>query len=279
MATESVPAARKNSVMAPATYVGAGVLVGLTAIYWFLSTQMYADVLGDTAYAMSYWFGTLLQIVFAVVIVTIALRIGLDQGVGKQWLFVGMGVAAFAIGDIIWTVLELHMGLDPYPSLADPFYVLQYVFFMTAIVLAIRSYQHLTPIRTPVIIAAAIAIILGIVVYAALLAPHIFPAGIAELGFWGLVVSTLYPLGDVFFILAPALALALIIRQLGAGRLGWPWWVIVVGAVVYSFTDAFYSYADWSGLGLTVTLDMGWAVANLMFALAALVARDVYRVR
>ena len=28
------------------------------------------------------------------------------------------------------------MGLDPYPSLADPFYVLQYVFFVSAIVLA-----------------------------------------------------------------------------------------------------------------------------------------------
>lgn len=278
MAT-SATTARKNGIMAPGTYVGAGVLIGLTAIYWFLSTQMYADALSDTAYAMSYWFGTLLQVIFAVVIVSVALRIGLDQGVGKQWLFVGLGVTAFAVGDIIWTVLELHMGIDPYPSLADPFYVLQYIFFTAAVVLAIRSYRHLTPVRTPIIIAAIVAIILGIVVYAALLAPHIFPAGTAELGFWGLVVSTLYPLGDVFFILAPALALALVIRQLGAGRLGWPWWVIVVGAIIYAFTDAFYSYADWSGSGLTVTLEMGWAVANLTFALAALVARDVYRVR
>jgi len=278
MATPATTA-RKNRIMAPGTYVSAGVLIGLTAIYWLLSTQMYADALSDTAYAMSYWFGTLLQVIFAVVIVSVALRIGLDQGVGKQWLFVGLGVTAFAVGDIIWTVLELHMGLDPYPSLADPFYVLQYIFFTAAVVLAIRSYRHLTPVRTPIIIAAIVAIILGIVVYVALLAPHIFPAGTAELGFWGLVVSTLYPLGDVFFILAPALALALVIRQLGAGRLGWPWWVIVVGAIIYAFTDAFYSYADWSGSGLTVTLEMGWAVANLTFALAALVARDVYRVR
>ncbi len=278
MATPAT-APRKNTVITPPTYVWAGVLVGLTAIYAFLSTQMYADALSDTAYAMSYWFGTLLQVLFAGVIISIALRIGLDQGVGKQWILVGLGVASFAIGDIIWTVLELHMGLDPYPSLADPFYVLQYVFFITAMVLAVRSYRELSPIRTPVVIAAVVAVILGIVVYAALLGPYIFPAGTAELGFWGLIVSTLYPLGDVFFMLAPALALALVIRQLGAGRLGWPWWIVILGAVIYAVTDSVYAYADWSGAGLTAALEMGWAAANLTFAVAALVARDVYRVR
>lgn len=278
MATPAT-APRKNTVITPSTYVWAGVLVGLTAIYAFLSTQMYADVLSDTAYAMSYWFGTLLQVLFAGVIISIALRIGLGQGVGRQWLLVGLGVASFAIGDIIWTVLELHMGLDPYPSLADPFYVLQYVFFVTAMVLAVRSYRELSPIRTPVVIAAVVALILGIVVYAALLGPYIFPAGTAELGFWGLIVSTLYPLGDVFFMLAPALALALVIRQLGAGRLGWPWWIVILGAVIYAVTDSVYAYADWSGAGLTAALEMGWAAANLTFAIAALVARDVYRVR
>ncbi|MBN2247660.1 MAG: hypothetical protein JW733_03085 [Coriobacteriia bacterium] len=271
--------AQKNSVITPATYISAGVLIGLTALYGFLSTQMYADALSDTAYAMSYWFGTLLQVLFAVVIIAVALRIGLSQGVGKQWLLVGLGVAAFAIGDIIWTVLELHMGLDPYPSLADPFYVLQYVFFIAAMALAIRSYSHLTPVRAPLITAGVVGLILGGVVYALLLGPHIFPAGTAELGFWGLVVSTLYPLGDVFFMLAPALALALVIRQLGAGRLGWPWWVVIIGALIYALTDAGYSFADWSGSGLTATLEMGWAAANLTFALAALVARDVYRIR
>ena len=270
---------QKTRVITPATYVWAGVLVGLTAVYWFLSTQMYAETLSDTAYALSYWFGTSLQVIFAAVIILEALRIGINQGVGRQWLLVGLGVGSFAIGDVIWTILDLHMGLDPYPSLADPFYVLQYVFFVSAIVLAVRSYRHMTPVRTPVIIAGVVALLLAAVVYAALLGPYIFPAGTAELGFWGLVVSTLYPLGDVFFVFAPALALALVIRQLGAGRLGWPWWVVIIGAVIYALTDAGYSYADWAGSGLTATLEMGWVVANLMFALAALVARDVYRVR
>lgn len=240
---------------------------------------MYADVLSGAAYTASYWLGTLMQVLFAVVIISTALRIGIDQGVGKQWLLVGLGVAAFAVGDVVWTVLDLHMGLSPYPSLADPFYVLQYGLFLAAIVLAIRSYSHLTTVRTPIVIAGVVGLILSGVVYAALLGPFIFPAGTAELGFWGLVLGTLYPLGDVFFMLVPALALALIIRQLGAGRLGWPWWVVAVGAAVFAVTDTVYAFADWSGSGLTAALDIGWLIAHLTFALAVLLARDVYRVR
>jgi hypothetical protein len=115
--------------------------------------------------------------------------------------------------------------------------------------------------------------------YFALLNPYIFDAGVEELGFWGLIVSTLYPLGDVFFMLGPAIVLALVIMQLGAGKLAWPWWIVVAGALVFSVADSLYSFADWSGAGSSTALEMGWMSANLLFAIAALVARDVYRVR
>lgn len=272
-------APRTSGVITPGTYATAGVLVGLTAIFSFLSSQMYAGTLSDGAYAGAYWYGTILQVVLAAVILSVAVRIGLDQGVGRQWLLVGLGVASYAVGDVVWTVLDLHMGLDPYPSLADIFYVLQYGFFLAALVLAVRSYRDLAPVRTPIMIAAVVGLALTLVLFVLLLVPYIFPAGTAELGFWGLVVSTFYPLGDVLLILTPALALSLVIRQLGAGRLGWPWWIVVVGALVFAATDTAYSYADWAGSGLTSTLEMGWVVANLVFATAALVARDVYRVR
>lgn len=272
-------APRTRGVITSGTYLTAGVLVALAAIFSFLSSQMYAGTLSDGAYAAAYWYGTLLQVLLASVVISVALKIGLDQRVGVQWLLVGLGVASYAVGDIVWTVLDLHMGLDPYPSLADVFYVLQYVFFVAALALAVRSYKDLAPIRTPIMVAALVGLVLTAAVLMFLLVPYIFPAGTAELGFWGLVVSTFYPLGDVLLILSPALALSLVIRQLGAGRLGWPWWIVVVGAIIFALADTVYSYADWAGSGLTATLEMGWVVANLVFAVAALVARDAYRVR
>ena len=278
MTTHTTPT-RTAAVLTAATYVPSGVLIALVGIYAYLSSQMYAEALSDAAYAASYWYGTLLMVLFAVIVIAVAVRIGVKQHVGKQWLLVGLGVASFALGDIVWTVLELHMGLDPYPSVADAFYVLEYVFFVVAMVLAIRSYRELVPTRQPIVTGAVVAAALVVVVYLVLLGPYIFPAGVAELGFWGLVVSTLYPLADVVLMLAPALTLALVIRKLGAGRLAWPWWVVVVGALVFAVTDTAYSHADWAGTGLTSWLEMGWMAANLIFAIAALVAREAYKVR
>jgi len=276
VSTASGPA-RPGQILTPRTITLIAVLVALTALFGWLSSLMYADALSDAAYAAAYWYGTGLQVVFAVVIVLVALGIGLHQHVGKQWLFVGLGVVAYALGDITWTILDLHMGLDPYPSIADIFYTLEYVFFFAAIVLAIRSYRALTSLRGPVVFGLLVGGVAAAVIYLSLLRPYILPAGAEELGLWGLVVSTLYPVGDVFLMLAPAVTLAIVIMRLGAGRLAWPWWLVVVGAFVFSLTDSFYSYVDWAGTGSNVFLDMGWMVANLIFAVAALVARNIYR--
>jgi uncharacterized membrane protein YhaH (DUF805 family) len=115
-------------------------------------------------------------------------------------------------------------------------------------------------------------------VYLLVLRPYIFPASVNGLGAWGLVVSTLYPVADVFLMIAPTTALALVVRRLGNGRIAWPWILLVFAVIVFAVADTAYSYADWSGAGTSMLTDIGWTVANLLFALAALVARDVYRV-
>ncbi|MDO8880491.1 MAG: hypothetical protein Q7W44_06805 [Coriobacteriia bacterium] len=277
--TATTARSRTPRALSAGTILTGGALIALVSLFALLSVQMYAGALSDAAYAASYWFGTSLQILFALVIIFVALRIGWGQHVGKQWLFVGLGVTAYAVGDIAWTILDLHLGLDPYPSVADVFYTLEYAFFFIAMVLAVRSYRSITDLRTPLIIGAVISVVAAAAMYFLLLKPYIFAAGVEELGTWGLVISTLYPLGDVFFMLAPAMTLAIVIMRLGAGRLAWPWWIVVVGALVFSVVDSLYSYADWSGAGSSTLLEMGWMSANLLFALAALVARDVYRVR
>lgn len=279
MSASAASVSRRNTALAPSTIALGGVLIASVLLYAYLNTQMYAETLSDAAYRAAYIYGTLLQSVFAAVVLWSAIRIGIKERVGVQWLLIGLGVAMYAIGDLVWMRLELFLEVDPYPSLADVFYTLEYAFFLTALVLAIRSYRGLTRIRVPVMIGAVAGVVGLAIIYSTVLEPYIFPAGVEELGVWGLVVSTLYPLGDVFFMLAPAVALALVIGQLGAGRLARPWWIVVVGAFVFAIADTVYSYADWSGAGTTTLTDMGWMTANLLFALAALLARDIFRPR
>ena len=79
------------------------------------------------------------------------------------------------------------------------------------------------------------------------------------------------------FILGPAVALALVISRLGRGRLAWPWWIVVAGAIVFAATDSWYAYADWAGLGTSAAVDAGWIAGNMLFAIAILVAADTSR--
>jgi len=240
---------------------------------------MESPTLSDALYNAYYIYGIALQPIFAAVILAVAASIGLRQSVGRQWLLLGLGVAMFAVGDIIWMTFELFLGIDPYPSIADLFYAAEYAFFLAAIILAVRAYSGLVKTRVAIIAGSVVAVAGTALLYVLLLGPYIFPAGVAELGFWGLVVSTLYPVGDIVFMLAPAATLASVVAQLGAGRLARPWWVVVAGALMFAFADSFYAFADWAGTGITPAMDMGWIAANLLFAVAALVARNAYRSR
>lgn len=256
-------------------WVSVALLIMATLAYLPLRLMMENLQTTDLLYRVFYIYGTALQALFAAVILAVAAKLGLRENIGKQWLLLGIAVAVFAIGDIIWTAFELFLEIDPYPSIADLFYTAEYFFFLAAIVLAVRAYAGLVKTRTAVTAGAVVAVVGIGAVYLLLLKPYIFPdsSGLE------LVVSTLYPVGDVAFMLAPAVALALVVAQLGSGRFARPWWIVVAGALVFALTDSFYSYADWAGIGLTPAVDMGWLVGNLLFATAALVALDVYRVR
>lgn len=262
----------------PSTIVPMGILVALSALYLPLRYLMESDTVSNALYNAAYLYGTALQIVLAAAIVAVAVTIGLKQSVGRQWLLIGLGVALYAAGDVAWTLFDLFLGIDPYPSIADIFYTAEYVLFFAAIVLAIRAYSGLVSTRTPILVGGTVAAVGIAVVYFVLLQPYILPAGVEELGVWGLIVSILYPVGDIALMLAPAVALALVVRQLGAGRLARPWWIVVVGALVFALVDSFFVYADWAGMGLTAAIDMGYVLANLLFACAALVAKDAYRI-
>ena len=273
----SAPASAKR-IAHLSTLLPIWILVVLSLLYLPLRYLMDMEWVSDAVYNTAYLYGTVLQIVLAASIVAVAVTIGMKQSVGRQWLLVGLGVALYAAGDIAWTLFDLFLGIDPYPSIADVFYTAEYVFFFAAIVLAIRAYSGLVKTRTPMLVGTVVAVVGITLVYFALLAPYIFPAGVEELGFWGLVVSSIYPVADIALMLAPAIALALVVRQLGAGRLARPWWLVVVGALVFALVDSLFVYAEWAGTGLTPVMDMGYVLANLLFACAALVAKDAYRI-
>ena len=59
----------------------------------------------------------------------------LSKRLGLAWTLIGLSIAAFAAGDIIWAVLELGLNEPPFPSLADLFYLLYYPLLLSGVLL------------------------------------------------------------------------------------------------------------------------------------------------
>ena len=257
-------------------FVSLALLVAMGVFYYF-NVQSYAETLSDTAYNATYILGTSFATVAAIIVFWVAFGFGRGEGIRTQWMLMGAAVSVYALGDWTWTYLDLVMGIYPYPSVADLFYTLEYAFFLAAIFLAIRSYRAIVDIKMPVIIGAIVGVVGIGLSYYFVLGPYILPAGADELSAMGKFVGVLYSVGDIVFMLAPAIALALTVSKLGKGRFAWPWWIVVVGALLFALTDTWFTYADWAGEGGTALMDVGWIAANVLFAVAAMVARDVYR--
>ncbi len=254
---------------------------GLLAGAAFVSLWGWADFGGET---LGLWVSdagsALVNAAAAAVILTVAFGYARGEAVRRRWLLVGLGVSAFAIGDVIWTVLEAGMGLSPWPSLADIFYLSEYGFLFAAILGAGLAYRSFVDVRGLVLISSAVGIALVSVGLASFTRPYVWAD--AELGLAAKALATAYPVLDAALLVVPAVFVALVIRNLGTGRLAWPWWAMVLAAILLGTADTAYYALDATGIAIPDAawslIDSGWMGAHAVMAFAAMLARDVERV-
>lgn len=213
----------------------------------------------------------------AVAMLRSARRLGFTASIGRPWLLMGLGALCFFAGDVIWTVIEVGMRSDPpYPGLSDIFYLLEYPLVAVGILSAGMAFRGLVPLKRATVIATVTAAALGTVVYFGLLQPYILPD--TEMGLGEKILSTLYPLADVFVMIAPAVFVLTVVATLGGGRLAWPWRAVVVGAVFLALADTGYSWLEWAELYRSGSfIDWGWSLGHAFMMLGALIARDLAR--
>lgn len=256
----------------------------LTGIGLALALGVYAAVRillaqgNDTlATAVSDIGGVVVIFAAGVVVVLTALRFEPGDAVRRQWLLIGLGTLVYALGDATWTYFEVFRGTDPFPSLADVFYVATYAFLGAGILTAALGYRKLVDIRMPAVVASLVSAgLLGVLWWQLLGAT----AGDPELDPLSKVVSVFYPVADVAFELLPALLIVLVAWRLGRGSFGWPWWPLALGVALIAVSDSGFALLDGKGLyEAGNVIDAGWMVGNVLIASGALVARDVFGVQ
>jgi diguanylate cyclase (GGDEF)-like protein len=181
----------------------------------------------------------------------------------RAWLILALAQLAYTLGDLTWAFLEVGLGQQPFPSLADGFYLLYYPLFLAGILMLPsrrierKEWLKITLDMCMIMLAA----ILGI--WNFLLGPLI-SAG-AEDPFLAQLLSLAYPVSDLLMLVA----ILMLIYRKSEGQLNGPLLLLAFGATANVVTDCVFCYQSLLG---TYTsggfVDIGYILSYLFFGLA-----------
>jgi diguanylate cyclase (GGDEF)-like protein/PAS domain S-box-containing protein len=178
------------------------------------------------------------------------------------WLLVAAAVATFVTGDVVYDVLGdvLHRA-DPFPSVADAFYLVTYPLLAAGLFLVVRARSRekdTGALLDALIVTTGCALLSWIY----LIQPYVHAA---DMTVFEKVISIGYPLGDIAI-------LCVLARLVSAGgRRNWSLNLLTVGAGGLLAADVAYGAiqlnGSWRVGGPT---DLGWVLFYLCWGAAAL---------
>ena len=175
----------------------------------------------------------------------------------RAWLLMAAALVAVTTGHAIWYLLDLR-GLDPFPSVADAFYLAAYPLFMGALWILSRAEDSHDGALSDALIVGISAAALA---WVGLIAPYLHDP---DLSLFQLVVAAAYPVADLMLLPMILRLLFLRRRKLTAHAL------LLAGMLAYFVADLAYGHGTSVGWyapgGLT---DGWWLLAYTLFAAAA----------
>lgn len=216
----------------------------------------------------------LVTIYAACIVIWSALQFAAGVPIRRQWLFVGLGVLAFGLGNVAWT-LSAVQGVETFPGTADFGYLLFYPLAAYGIWTALLSFRRMFDIKTPLVVGAALAAVATAALYFALFQTIVADT---ETSVLGKVLSIGYPVGDMWLLLLPAIAIAIVASRMAGGRIAWPWYATCVGLVLIAAADSLYAVQTWNGTYQSGGyLDITWCIGFIAIAVGASVLLDVQK--
>ncbi|MCL4561506.1 MAG: EAL domain-containing protein [Chloroflexi bacterium] len=182
----------------------------------------------------------------------------------RAWTILGLGQLFFVLGDLVWAVYEIVLQENPFPSLADVFYLAYYPFFMFGILLIVGKSRTKREKITH-------SLDIGVIMLASSLGIWNYLIGPAVMGNQDSWLATLlnmaYPIGDLLLCWA-------LLRLLYSPAEDENPWVIVSLAgslVAMIISDSIFSYQSLAGTYVSGGLfEFGWLVSYLLTCVAGL---------
>ncbi|EKF85995.1 PAS domain S-box protein [Methanobacterium formicicum] len=186
------------------------------------------------------------------------------QGTHMQiaWTLLGVAILCYAIGDVIWGVLELGYNQNPFPSLADIFYLLFYPFFVMGVYFFPREhFNRLEELK--IILEMGIMILtVGLILWIFLIEPNIS----SREDFLAMIISITYVIGDFILLFAMMRLIYSKFKEEYYSTM----LLLGLGIIALIISDCIYSYQNLQGTYISGgLLDTGWIIGMLLVGLAS----------
>lgn len=208
-------------------------------------------------------------------------RLDQNRREGSQvWLFLGLGMAFYALGEIVWVFYNFNGVEAPYPSLGDLFWVISYPLVLIALVNKNRLLGARLD-RKQVALSVGLGLVILLVIGFFVLLPILADAGTTRTVEKAL--NVFYPVMDLLFLITTSF----LVITLWRGRLALTWNLIAVGFSVMALADILFVYGSWNGLyygggagsALTQITELGYGLAIMIITAGVLVQKWVLDVQ
>jgi hypothetical protein len=155
---------------------------------------------------------------------------------GKVWAWLGLGVLFFFLGEFCWT-LFIGMGIDPFPSIADIFYIIGYPFLYIGLIsqLRLNKVEILPKEKSVTILVSAIVLTISSVI---MIVP-VYQSFVAEeITLAEMVITIIYPILDI--VLTPFAVI--IFFKFKGGEFGKSWLLISIGFIIMIAADLLFGW-------------------------------------
>lgn len=234
-----------------AVIVGAALVIYLTSIG------------GDNRNAIINIFFLIPPFIAVLAGVTAVHTYGVDNIHGKALALITLGLAAWFVGEAFWAVYELILKSDPFPSIADVFYLAAYPLMLWGIFTELYHYKvDISLVRS--LFLSTFSIVLSILVYNLSILPSLHQ----NVPLVANLIAASYGLGDVVLIMMIAHLLMLTLDFKG-GRLNRAWMCILFGVIFMLLGDIFFAlYREHyeNATNLYRSIDLLWVASYLSFA-------------
>ncbi len=187
---------------------------------------------------------------------------------GRTMTIIMLGFLLYTLAETTW-FLFVMAGEDPYPSIADVFWIAGYIPFIVGLGLSAKSIKMKFQKSTLVI-----WIVLSIVLAISVIAIDVYPLIVEEFNIETLVAVT-YPIADVLVII-PALVLVLKYRS---GEIARPWAILIIGFFLTAIGDIWYVFEENAGIYTSPYsyVDFFLSLGYVFFIMSGLLFLKLYR--